>query len=62
MVVVDTLEDRRRQRIAMRRALDDTGMPKDIILVSAAEFARKADVPGSIVFPAVREGRVLYAA
>jgi predicted nucleotidyltransferase len=36
------------------------GIPKDIVLVTLEEFARYRDFVGTVVFPAVRIGKVLY--
>lgn len=62
LVVVDRVADRRALRIAMRQAVNGMGLCKDIVLVSAEEFENKRNVPGSIVYPAALEGRILYAA
>jgi hypothetical protein len=37
-------------------------MPVDILLVSEAEFERRAAEPGTVERAARQEGRVLYAA
>jgi predicted nucleotidyltransferase len=62
LVVMDEVTDRRALRVAMRRALGTTGLSKDIVLLTSAEFERQRQVAGSIAYPADREGRVLYAA
>jgi len=35
-------------------------LPKDIIVVTPDEVERYRDVVGGIIYPALREGRVLY--
>jgi uncharacterized protein len=44
----------------MRVALYDIPVPKDIILVTPEEVERQRDVIGTIIRPALREGKVLY--
>jgi hypothetical protein len=45
----------------MRVALHDIRTPTDIILATPEEVAIQRDIVGTIVRPALREGRVLYA-
>lgn len=61
LVVVPEVEDRRTLRVQMRRALQGMGLPKDIVLLTESEFEARRSVPGSVAYPADREGRVLYA-
>jgi uncharacterized protein len=61
LVVVDHVEDRRALRVAMRRALNGMGLSKDIILLTRDEYEIKRTIPGTIAYPADREGKVLYA-
>jgi predicted nucleotidyltransferase len=42
-------------------ALHEFDLPKDVIVVRPDEFEWRKDVVGTIEWPAVREGRVLYA-
>jgi hypothetical protein len=42
-------------------ALADLSVPKDIIVLSPAEWLKKRDLPGTIAYPAAREGITLYA-
>jgi predicted nucleotidyltransferase len=46
--------------VEIRRALADLPVAKDIIVVTPEYFARYRDVIGTIVWPAMREGRILY--
>lgn len=62
LVIVHKVDDRRSLRIDMRRALNGMGLPKDIIVLTSEEFKVKRKIPGTIAYPADREGRVLYAA
>ncbi len=60
LVVMHVRGSRRRQAARMDAALAGIGLPKDIIIVTPSEFERLRHVVGGIVYPAVREGRVLY--
>ncbi len=62
LVVVPFVGSRRAQAGRILRALALFDAPKDVIVVTPEEFARLRDVAGSLVYPAVREGRVLHAA
>lgn len=61
LVIVREVEDRRALRIAIRRELSGMGLPKDVVVLTAEEFAAKRSIPGTIAYPADKEGRVLYA-
>jgi predicted nucleotidyltransferase len=50
----------RRQVVEIRKVLADLPIAKDIIVVSPEYFDRYRDVVGTVVWPAVREGKVLY--
>lgn len=60
LVVLDRFDDRREAEIAIRRALRGSGAPKDVVVASAEELARDRDRVGSVVAPALREGRLVY--
>ena len=60
LVVMPVSGPKREKRIEMRVALHDIAMPKDIILVTPEEVARQRNIVGTIIRPALREGKVLY--
>ena len=61
LLVVSKLNGSKRdQEIAMRVALHDIRLPKDIIVVTPEEVERKRNITGTIIYPALREGKVLY--
>jgi len=62
LVVMPEVGDRRALRVAMRRAVNGMGLAKDILVLTGEEFATKRHIPGTIAYPADREGKVLYAA
>lgn len=49
------------KQVEIRVALHDIRIPKDIIVTTPEDFAWRKDVVGTIEYPAVREGKVLYA-
>jgi predicted nucleotidyltransferase len=50
----------RREAIRLRCLLRDFSAPIDIIVVGQSFAERYWDIPGSILYPAFREGQVLY--
>jgi predicted nucleotidyltransferase len=61
LVVMPVSGSKRAKQVEVRLALHDIRLPKDIIVVTPAEFKRHQDIVGTIVRPAVKEGKVLYA-
>jgi type I restriction enzyme S subunit len=64
LLVVKACPDRRAVARTIREALMGVapGLPKDIIVVTPEDVERDRDTIGYIIRPALREGRVLYAA
>jgi len=60
LVVFDHVSDKRRAAIEIRRALSDLPLSKDIIVTTPEEIARRGHLPGSILRPALAEGRTIY--
>lgn len=60
LVVLDQVADKRQAAVEIRRALSDLPMSKDIIVTTPEEIARRGDLTGSILRPALREGKILY--
>jgi predicted nucleotidyltransferase len=60
MVVKRVVGSRRAERLAIRVALRGVGVAKDIVLVTPEEVERFGDLEGTVIRPALREGRVLY--
>ena len=50
----------RQEAIRLRRLLRDLEIPIDIIVVAQSFAERYGDIPGSVLYPAFREGLVLY--
>ena len=60
LVVLPEVWNKRQAAIEIRRALSGFHTPKDIIVTSPEEISRRGDLIGSILRPALREGRILY--
>ncbi len=60
LVVLRDAPDKRRMAVEIRRALRDMLVSKDIIVTTPDEIARRGNMVGSVLRPALREGRVLY--
>ncbi len=60
LVVLPHVADKRLTAIEIRRALAGFPVPKDVLVTSPQEIAARGDLVGSILRPALREGKVLY--
>lgn len=60
LVVLSTVNDHWAAVGSMLDALADRTIPVDIVVADENDLARRGNVVGSILHPALREGRVLY--
>ena len=60
LVVMRGPGTKRQQAARIHAALAGVGIPKDVVVVTPEELERFRDVVGTIIYPAVREGRGLY--
>ena len=60
LIVSKVNGSKRDQELAIRVALHDIRISKDIIVVTPVEVERKRNITGTIIYPALREGKVLY--
>jgi predicted nucleotidyltransferase len=60
LVVLPQVVNKRMAAVAVRRALADLPVCKDIVVTTPEEIARRGDLIGSVLRPALREGKVLY--
>jgi uncharacterized protein len=60
LVVLESVENKHTSAVAMRRALSDLPISKDIIVTTPAEIDRFGDLVGTVLRPALREGRVVF--
>lgn len=61
LVVMPVSGSKREKRIQIRVALHDIDVMEDIVVVTPDDVRRRRNIPGTIVKPALNEGRVLYA-
>lgn len=61
LIVMRIAGSKRMTQLGVRRALHDTAIPLDVIVSDPSEFEWRKDIVGTIEWPAVHEGRVLYA-
>ncbi len=60
LVVMPDGTDRREAAIAMRVAVGDLPLAKDIIVTTPDEIARRAHIVGTLLRAALREGKVVH--
>lgn len=60
LIVMPVVGSRREKAVKIGVALHEFRIAKDVIVVTPDEFEWRKDVVGTIEWPAVREGRVLY--
>ena len=61
LVVMSVDGSKRAKQVELRCVLHDIRVPKDIVVVRPDEFEHRRDIVGTVVWPAVRVGKVLYA-
>ncbi len=61
LVVMPVKGLKHKKQVQIRVALHDIRIPKDIIVTTPEDFEWRKEIPGTIEYPAVHEGRVLYA-
>ena len=60
LVIEDEVPDRASKMVRLRRLLRPLRVPADILVYSEDEVARWGDQPGSALYWAVREGKVVH--
>jgi predicted nucleotidyltransferase len=61
LLVIMRIEGSKRERqLEIRSALHDVRIPKDIIVSTPEEFEWRKNIVGTVEYPAVREGKILY--
>jgi predicted nucleotidyltransferase len=60
LVIMQNVSDKRQTTIEIRRALSGLPISKDIVVATPAEIAERGDVIGSVLRPALREGKIVY--
>jgi predicted nucleotidyltransferase len=60
LVIEPQVEDRAREMVRLRRLLRPLRVPADILVYSAEEVVRWGEQPGSALYWALREGKVVH--
>ncbi len=60
LIIVDRVEDKRRLRVAMRQALVDLPIDKDLLVATTEEAMTRGAAGGSLMATALREGVPIY--
>lgn len=60
LVVLPPVADKRLAAVEIRRTLADLPVCKDIVVTTPEEITRRGDLIGTVLRPALREGKVLY--
>lgn len=60
LVIEPHVEDRAREMVRLRRLLRPLRIPADILVYSSDEVARWGGQPGSALYWALREGKVVH--
>lgn len=60
LVVMPVDGSKREKRIEIRLALHNIHIPKDIIVVTLGELEKYRNSAGTIIYPALQEGRAIY--
>ena len=62
LLVIKSTPHRRTLAMAIYRRLAGVGCPVDVIVVTPEDIVRYGHVPHMVIEPALREGKVVYAA
>ncbi len=62
MVIKPHVPNRYEEMIRLRKAVGSIGTGVDLLVYSEAEYERRSQVPGTVLYWARKEGRPLYAA
>jgi len=60
LVICPVTGSRQKMMVEMDRSLKGLKVARDIMILSADEFERDREIPGTIARPAWKEGRLLY--
>ena len=61
LVIMPVNGSKRKTQVAIRCAVHDIPVAKDIVVVTPGEVEQQRQVIGTLIRPALKEGRTLYA-
>ena len=59
LVIERGIQDRHKEWVRLRRALGDIQVPVDLLVLDERLASRRANVPGTTVYHALRDGRII---
>jgi len=62
MVVKRRVANKAEEMTRLRRAIGPIGVGVDVLVYSEGEVKRRGQVPGTVIYWALKEGRILYEA
>ncbi|GAC1514036.1 MAG: hypothetical protein NVS2B16_20090 [Chloroflexota bacterium] len=62
LVILPQVTDRRAEMVRLQTCLSGLGVPADVLVFSELQVEKWGNVPGTILYPALREGLLLYDA
>ena len=60
LIVLTAIDDPQATRLAIRRALRDIPMPKDIFVTTPEQASRFGPITGTVLYPALHDGATIY--
>lgn len=60
LVIEDKVEDKAREMVRLRRALRRLRIPVDVLVFSSEDVSNWGHLPGTVLYWALREGRVVH--
>jgi predicted nucleotidyltransferase len=60
LVIMAVSGSKRKKAVEIHRILAGVGLPKDVIVATPEDIAMDRDIPGTLIRPALMEGKVLY--
>lgn len=62
MVIEEEVMSKQAEMVRLRHAVGNVGAGVDVLVYSEEEAAHRGQVPGTVIYWAIREGQVLYDA
>jgi uncharacterized protein len=60
LVIEQTVDDKAAEYLKLHRAIGAMGVGVDVLVMSAAEFERRRQVPGTLPYWAAKEGKLIH--
>lgn len=62
LVIEQQVPDKTTEYLKLHKAIGPLGVGVDVLVISSAEFERRSQVPGTVPYWAMKEGRLLHDA